>query len=532
MIHPSTLLTILLLLTSQLQAQEFSSSNLPIIILETEEDYIPDEPKMDAYMGIIFNEDGSENFVDDPFNHFEGNIGIETRGNSTQGFDKQTYSVELRTEDNEDFSTSLLGMGVEEDWILHAMVIDKTQLRIPLSWDLFRGMGHYSSHWRFVELVWNGEYRGLYLLCERIKRDNDRVDIARLDEDDLQGDSLTGGYILRIDWLDDFEGFESEFESQGGIPQHYHWYYPRAENIQEEQEEYIEEYMYMFESAVFSDDYHNEDDIRYTDYIDVTSFVDFLLINEFTKNSDGYKLSTYMHKDRNGPLTAGPIWDFDQTYGLSVVCSSHETDGWMYLQEQDGCEDIETMPMWWRAMMEDPVFTNHLKCRWEKFKDGLLSQDSIFEWIDQYVEFLEEPLERNFEQWEFIGEYIWIEPDDIPDSYEGEIEYLKDWIHERIAWLDDNMPGNCDEDIISGTSDHLKSFQVSFLPNPFHENVEIKTKGNTKVNVLNSNGQLITSFDLLAQQQLILDTNQWAKGVYFFNAYNGQSSTSLRLVKL
>jgi len=161
-----------------------------------------DEPKIESSMGIIYNGPGVINNINDSLNHYNGNIGIETRGNSTQGFDKKTYSIELRDMLNQDTSVNLLGMGKEEDWILHAMVIDKSQVRIPMSSYFFQRMGHYAYKWRYVELIINNEYRGLYILTEKIKRDDDRVDISKLDDDDLLGDSVTGGYILRIDWLD------------------------------------------------------------------------------------------------------------------------------------------------------------------------------------------------------------------------------------------------------------------------------------------------------------------------------------------
>ena len=112
-------------------------------------------------MGIIYNGDGEINHIDDSFNEYSGNIGIETRGNSTQLFEKKTYTIELWDEKLEDQEQALLGMAEEEDWILHAMVIDKTQFRIPLSFDLYREMGHYGSNYQFVELIINNEYRGL-----------------------------------------------------------------------------------------------------------------------------------------------------------------------------------------------------------------------------------------------------------------------------------------------------------------------------------------------------------------------------------
>ena len=236
-------------------AQNFTSSHLPIVVINTgnatyNDATIPDDPKITANMGIIDNGPGVTNNLTDAFNAYSGSIGIETRGNSTQGFEKKTYSLELRTAAGADSSVALLGMGKEEDWILHAMVIDKSQLRVPLSFDLARSMGHYASDWRYVELVIDNDYRGLYLMCERLKRDNDRVDIAKLDADDLAGDSLTGGYILRIDWLGD-PGFESDYNSLGGVDlMYYQFYYPKASDIQLEQEMYIKGYMDDFEDAV------------------------------------------------------------------------------------------------------------------------------------------------------------------------------------------------------------------------------------------------------------------------------------------
>ena len=414
----------------------------------------PDEPKIDGTMGIIYNGEGEMNTTSDPFNHYDGNIGIELRGNSTQGFDKLTYAVELRTAANTGYLSQPFRHGRRRRLDLFMLwLFDKSQLRIPFSFYLAQRMGHYASDWRYVEVIINDEYQGLYILTERIKRDDDRVDIERMDEDDVSGDAVTGGYILRIDWLEGDGGFESEYESQSGDPMTFQWYYPREDRIAPEQEDYIIDWMETFEDAVFSPSYTNTEGKRYTQYIDVNSFVDFLIINELSKNSDGYKLSSYVHKDvdsKGGKLVAGPIWDFDQTYGVSEVCSCSDPTGFTYLQNQDGCEDLESMPMWWQAMMQDSLFRNRLDCRWTEFRESFLHLDSINLWIDTYVDLLEEPLDRNYTQWdEYIGEYIWFEPEPVPESYDEEITYLKDWIQNRIAWLDDNFPGNCENDLLS-----------------------------------------------------------------------------------
>ncbi len=299
------------------KAQPLQESNLPIVIIQTNDQEIPDEPKIDAKMGIIYNGPGAINRWTDPWSHYDGAIAIETRGNSTQQFEKKTYSLETRDASNEDLEVSLLGMGAEEDWILHAMVIDKSQLRIPYSFHLFQQMGHYAANWRYVEVVLNDEYRGLYILTEKIKRDKNRVAIAKLDADDIAGDSLSGGYILRLDWLENEEEeyfLKSQFNAQGGEALKYQWYYPKANKIKAEQKEYLRNYIHDFESAVFSPDYSNASGIPYSEYIDLQSFMDFILINEWSKNADGYKLSSYLHKEREsrgGKLRAGPIWDFD-----------------------------------------------------------------------------------------------------------------------------------------------------------------------------------------------------------------------------
>ena len=475
---------------SVLAYAQLTTSNLPIISITTA-DEIPDEPKIIGAMGIIYDTNGGMNSINDPFNHYNGNIGIETRGNSTQGFDKKTYSLELRNAANEDTSVNLFGMGSEEDWILHAMVIDKSQVRIPMSFHLAQRMGQYATEFKYVELLINGDYRGTYILVEKIKRDDDRVDIAKLDADDLAGDSLTGGYILRMDWLDNPQGFESDYNSQGGNPMFYQWYYPKAENIKPQQANYIKDWMSTFEEARYSDDYENDQGIRYTDYIDVNSFTDFLLINEFSKNADGYKLSSYVHKDKDskgGKLVAGPIWDFDQTYGVSLICSNNIPNGWTYLQNQD-CWDLESMPMWWQNMMEDPLFQNRLKCRWTNFRQSFMHTDSVINWILEDTTYLSDALQRNFQKWDdFIGESIWIEPDPIPQSYEEEISTMISWITNRLNWMDANMPGDCAQDNLSTNTISIGN-KIRIYPNPTKDLIHIECPINSRILILDLHGK-------------------------------------------
>jgi hypothetical protein len=524
---PFSIICCLLFICFYSSAQTLTTSNLPIIKIYTDGDEIPDDPKITATMGII-NGESVFNNVNDPFTDYDGPIGIETRGNSTQGFDKKTYSIELRTPTGADSSVALLGMPKEEDWILHAMVIDKSLLRIPMSFYFMQEMGHYAARWRYVELMINDEYRGVYILTERIKRDKNRVDIAKLKTTDISGPERTGGYILRIDWLeDDPQGFESNYNSLAGDPMFYQWYYPKADKIQPEQAAYIENFMDEFEEALWSPTYHNSLGKHYSQYIDLTSFADFIIINELSRNSDGYKLSSYIHKEKVGAgnkFKAGPMWDFDQTYGLSTVCGGHETEGWNYTQEHPDCEDYNTLPQWYNKLMADPLFQNHLKCRWELHRANHLHKDSIYDWIDVHANLLDTPKDRNFTKWDVLGEAIWSEPEPIPTTYAAEISYLKNWISDRIDWLDANIPGDCSADVVGQIEETPSTFNS--FPNPTSSSIHITLsyflEGMT-YRLVGLNGQLMESGTILSSD-FDLDMSQYARGVYLLEV---QSSLGL-----
>lgn len=497
--------------------QAFTSSNLPIIVINTGSSTIVDEPKVMVDMGIIDNGSGINN-ITDPFNGYDGKCGIEFRGNSTQGFDKKTYSIELWTAAGVDTVASLLGMPTEEDWILHAMIIDKTLLRIPLSFYLSERMGHYSPRYRFCEVVIDGDYRGVYILTEKIKRDANRVPIADLLATDLTGDEVTGGYILRIDWLDNPSGFESNYNAQAGDPMFFQWYYPKAGNIAPQQAAYIEQYMDEFEEALFSPNYMNSQGKIYWDYMDITSFADFLISNELAKNSDGYKLSSYLfkHKDsQGGKFHMGPIWDFDQSYGYSHVCSCVDPTGWTYLQNQNGCEDLETMPMWWQELMGDPLFQNHLACRWDSMRQGPLHIDSLNAWIDSNRAVIQQGVDRNFVRWPILGVYIWDEPTPIPQDYQEEIDYLKNWLPQRLAWLDANMPGDCSQDVVGLEQAPVKK-EFTVFPNPAGQRVTIDYGESVRgdVALLDLSGRTLQRVSVSGSHRTQLYTGDLSDGVY------------------
>src|SRR5690606_24210146 len=163
----------------------FTSSNLPIVVINTNGQIIPDDEKITADMGIIYNGPGIRNNITDPFNNYNGKIGIEVRGSTSQWFPKKQYAVETRDISGEDTSVSLLGFPEESDWILFAPYNDKSLMRDVLVYKVSSLLGRYASRSMYCEVVLNSEYVGVYVLLEKVKRDGDRVDIKKLEPGDI-----------------------------------------------------------------------------------------------------------------------------------------------------------------------------------------------------------------------------------------------------------------------------------------------------------------------------------------------------------
>ena len=412
----------------------FNISNLPLLLIDTYGNEIPDEPRIDAYMGIINNSSGV-NHVEDVYNGYDGHITIERRGNSSQWNDKRPYRFETVDENGENNNVSLLGMPEENDWVLYAPWQDKSMIRNILAYQLSNDIGRYAPKTKFIELYLNGNYEGVYVLMEKIKRDNNRVDISKLNSDEISGDDVTGGYILKFDWYytgDQIGGFQSNID---GMVYNYH--YPKPGDIVPEQENYIIEYIDNFENIMTMDNY--ADPISgYPSTMNVESFVDFILLQEMAKNVDAYRLSTYIYKDKESiddRLTAGPIWDFNHGYGNCDYGQTWEVENWLLEYNPEGGDQ---MSFWWELLWQDENFQAKVSERYTELRSNVFSEDHINGIIDSLVYVLGDAVERNFTKWPILGTYVW--PNYfIFDTFEQEVEYLKSWTSDRLGWMDSRI---------------------------------------------------------------------------------------------
>ena len=335
---------------------------------------------------------------------YEGPIGIKLRGNSSLSFNQKKYTIELRDNQGNEVVASLAGMPAHTDWVLLAPYNDVSAVRDPLAFQLWRNMGHWAPRTRMVELAINGEYRGVYILSEAIKRGEQRVNIAKLKKTDVEGRDITGGYILRIDTYDEDDAtFPSKVPGigEGIMTSQITWscIYPKKGKLQPEQLAYIQEFVDSVELTIQSEHF-TDPEWGYARYIDVPSFVDYFIHTELSLNADGYKRSAYFYKEKlhadgtGGKLVAGPVWDYNLAYGNCNFCNADNPEAWCF---EGG--NTQPTPALWQRLLQDPAFRKAVKVRYKELRKGILSNEAINGYIDGHVKLLSPYIKRHFEKY-------------------------------------------------------------------------------------------------------------------------------------
>ena len=440
---------------------EIDTGALPYIRITTDVS-IENEPKVAGDMAVFENQSLS----------FSSPIGIEYRGSTSFRLsDKKSYGLETWDNNGQDVDESILGFPEEEDWILTGHVFrsssntifDPSLMHHYIGYEMYRSMGRYTSRSKFVELEVNQDYMGTYIFMEKLKRDNDRIDIAKMTPTDNELPNISGGYILKIDktsggdvapnqplayyydnWADDARyseaisfrsnydiygntlntpPFNSPYHSEQFLETYFLYEYPKSDEISSAQKQYIQNYIHDFETALLQDDF-STDQRTYTAFIDLDSFVDFFIINEITGNVDGYRISTYLHKDRDGKLKMGPIWDLNIGYNRQDRVPF--TD-WIANYNNHVDRDAWMVPFWWPRLLEDPLFQQRLKQRWQALRSNQLSTSTVLGLVQSTSNYLIEngAVERNYERWSGVAV-----------DYTQAVEELKNYLDNRLSWMD------------------------------------------------------------------------------------------------
>ena len=490
---------------------------LPIVVITTENNIeIQNEPKVTAQMGIINNAPGVGNSITDAFNEYNGAIGIEIRGASSQNFPKKNYSLETRNADGSNNNVSIFGMPSENDWVLHGPFSDKSLLRNVLAYHMGESTNRYTPRTQLCELLVNGDYRGVYMFTEKLKRDKNRVDVAKLKSNDISGEELTGGYLFQIDRDDgstELDGWQTNSSPKKFVAFHD----PSYEELADVQRQYLEDYFTSFEETMNGSQYMT----NYVNYIDESSWVDYFLVTEVAKHIDAFKLSFYMHKKKSsngGKIHFGPLWDFNLGFGNFDFACSPTPQGWSY-EFQGTCD--YSQPFWVKRLTNIPDVSNRISCRWNQLRKGPLHTDSLMQLIDDRLADMGDAPSRNFNRWNVLNNYIW--PNFyVGETYQDEITYLKLWLNDRLNWMDENMIGECTISNVEVPSTVYSP--IGLFPNPAREylyvDIDYANLSNIHLKIYNPLGELVLEDDFQSNVQR-LDISKLPSGLYTVNVLRG-----------
>jgi hypothetical protein len=265
----------------------------------------------------------------------------------------------------------------------------------------------------------------------------------------------------------------------------------------------------------------------------VSSFIDFMLVNEVSKNVDGYRISSYLYKEKlsdGGKLVAGPLWDFNLGFGNANYCQGGDTTGWE-INYNSICGGGWQNPFWWKRLLEDSLYAHDVNCRWQSLRQNILSTPVLLNYIDSLATILTEPAARNFTRWPILGVYVW--PNNfVGNTFQEEIDYLKEWISGRLIWMDNNMFGSCTD---LGVNENIPSKEIAIYPNPANSAITISCEQilpNAIIEIVTTDGRSSKKMEVNQLSKITMDISDLEEGIYFVRiSTNKEFYTTIKLIK-
>lgn len=441
-------------------------THLPLVVIDTGGVEIPGEPILDENdreIGFTTTASGEEMTVaklsvmsEENHNHHPSdepdmvcNTLIRIRGNSSRYFSKKNYRLKLIQSETDQTPRNLplLGMSSENDWALHGPFLDKTLIRNYMWMNISAEIMGYAPQVRFCEVILNGEYQGVYLMMETIKEDPNRVNLSEHDEDLPQT-----SYLLRMDAAEEgntlnnymYYTFRMEFSINQVDPRDISTstgveiLYPQEEYQTQPVKDYIQRDISRVERGLYSSDMISGR-YDYKSELDVSSFVDYYILQEFLVNNDAFSRSTYFYRDLRGKLTIGPVWDYNNV--LNNFFQSFLPDR-LYLPNRG----------WYGRLMTDESFVEQVIARYRALRKSYLSEEYLLEYVRSTIAYLGPAIERNDTVWGFSYDPSQLsrhekhlpregenELEINPSSYEEAVAWMSEFIVDRGNWLDENI---------------------------------------------------------------------------------------------
>lgn len=416
-------------------------SDVPLVIIDSLSSAIPGGGSWASLVTALIDTDatGRSHITDTP--DFIGRGGLHLRGSSSLSWPKKNLTFETWDAAGNDLAVPALGFPAESDWVLYASYLDRTLIRDALVYELSNQYGQYGVRTRPVEVYLNtgggtiseADYLGVYIFEERIKRDDNRVDIAKLNPSDATEPDISGGYMLKID--------RGVATIPAALSRDFVPIDPADSELTPAQRSWITNYIADFEAALSGPQFADPL-VGYAKYIDVDAWIDYHIMTEVSYNVDEWYLSTYLFKDRGGKLTLGPFWDFDRSLGNTSQAGGAGTTGWWSDALVDFFAAYNNQPReqvveypWFRRLFEDPNFTARYVDRYQELRRTTLSEENIFATTDRMAAERAESAVRNEARWGTLNTLIAPSPLAF-STYQQHVDNLKSWISGRLTWID------------------------------------------------------------------------------------------------
>jgi hypothetical protein len=520
------------LLFSNVSNAQLTTTNLPIIIINTVNPI--DLNQQEGTINIIDNASGT-NSITDPATYI-GMIGIKTRGSNV--FPKKSYTIETWISNNVSLDTALLGMPSENDWVLLSSYTDRSLARNVLTMKLHEQMGRYAPRMKHCEVVVNGQYAGIYLFGERIKRVAGRLDLAKLTNLDNFGENMTGGYILNINegssngWISNYAPpYASTQQVKFNID------YPDASDITPSQKAYIESHIDSFENAMNAANFQDTV-LGWRRFGAVNGFADFMIMNEISRNNEAYRKNMFMYKDKSKKMRPGPLWAFDLAWSNTQSCASSKDTGWAYNLGGSCPNETDLAPFWFSKLTTDTAFMKDLKCLYTDYRNpgNILDTAKIFFILDSINTRLnaQTAVARNFTQWPIWGTPLVNEPTPMATTYTEEIANLKQFIRKRIIWLDSKwiLANGCPAPLAIADIDIANQFNI--FPNPANDRLTVRFSGKSKhgfkATIYSIQGGKLYSINT-KDKEYTFNISSYPKGMYLLNVTTDKGSMTRKVVK-
>ncbi|NYH45312.1 hypothetical protein HNR22_005039 [Micromonospora jinlongensis] len=423
--------------TAMYVAQNVTTAHdLPVVVVDSYGAGRPDREYLDATT-MIFppSAGGSPTLAAAPT--VATRAGFRLRGNSSATFEKTPFRVEFWDNENDDADYPVLGMPADSDWVLRGPFTDKALIREAFVYDLGREMGLPAPRYAFAEFYLNtdatpvgaGDYMGVYMIVETIKNSKDRLDLKQLDSDDVTLPKIQGGYIWKFEWM---AAEEPTLPCTG--PAATCWNYLEVVDpspLQPQQRDWLRGHLQEFNDVLHGANFADPT-TGYRKYIDVDSFINLMIVNELSREMDAYVRSSHFYKDRDSKIFAGPLWDFDLSFGVGGFFANDQVSGWQYQQtRQPSAND------WFAQLLRDPAFVNQARARWQTLRRGPLSDTALQARIDALATPLTNAAQRNFQRWpNLTSPTVSFFRTPTSPTWQGQVQVMRDWMLRRAAWLD------------------------------------------------------------------------------------------------